>query len=183
MNMVVGHFDGDIWCPRREAIKWRGCNHQRLWGLESEVGTDLVSEAFEQESKVTKSGWAPRREYSALESPPHHSHQHRPWKTHIHIPGKTQHLAGSYSEGLRDRWMLNWERTTGKGRLTSDTCSLSPSLIPILWRRRGPKRKRGEGVGQLIPFLSQSKVLKCKLQWNGEVGSQWDFKHMYKVKF
>ena len=21
MNMVVGHFDGDIWCPRREAIK------------------------------------------------------------------------------------------------------------------------------------------------------------------
>lgn len=29
----------------------------RLWGLESEVGTDLVPEAFEQEeSKVTKSG-------------------------------------------------------------------------------------------------------------------------------
>lgn len=142
-----------------------------------------ISEAFEQESKVTKSGWSPRREYSALESPPHHSHQHRPWKTHIHIPGETQHLAGSYSEGLRDRCILNWKRTTGKRRLTSDTCSLSPPLIPILWRRRGPKRKRGEGVRQLIPFLSQSKLLKCKLHWNGEVGSQWDFKHMCKVKF
>lgn len=78
-NLVAGHFNWAIWSPRGQATRSGECSNEMLWGEVSEMGTNPVSEAIEQEeSKVAELGLSPEKTILHWEAPPCCSHQHCP---------------------------------------------------------------------------------------------------------